>query len=291
MTTILQYTLSGLAIGGVYALVALGFHIMWSTAKAVNFAHGDTLMIGAVLAVMGVDAGMPVWLACALSILAGGAFGVALERIAVRPFTAEANSIGWMLSTIAIGIMAESLATMQFGGFSRALYSPGVDRPINVFGAGVYAQELLIPAVAVALTLGLGLMQKRTLIGRAMRAVAHDKRAAALMGVNVGRIVAISFGLSALLGAGAGVLVAPVIQASATMGVLLGLKGFAVAIIGGITSAPGVLIAGLLFGVLEKFVEGYISTAAREIVAFSVMIAVLLVFPQGLFGKRETVKV
>lgn len=291
MTTILQYTLSGLAIGGVYALVALGFHIMWSTAKAVNFAHGDTLMIGAVLAVMGVDAGMPVWLACALAILAGGAFGVALERIAVRPFTAEANSIGWMLSTIAIGIMAESLATMQFGGFSRALHSPGVDRPINVFGAGVYVQELLIPAVAVALTLGLGLMQKRTLIGRAMRAVAHDKRAAALMGVNVGRIVAISFGLSALLGAGAGVLVAPVIQASATMGVLLGLKGFAVAIIGGITSAPGVLIAGLAFGVLEKFVEGYISTAAREIVAFSVMIAVLLVFPQGLFGKRETVKV
>ncbi|GBD48840.1 branched-chain amino acid ABC transporter permease [Methylopila sp. Yamaguchi] len=291
MTTILQYTLSGLAIGGVYALVALGFHIMWSTAKAVNFAHGDTLMIGAVLAVMGVDAGMPVWLACGLSILAGGAFGVALERIAVRPFTAEANSIGWMLSTIAIGIMAESLATMQFGGFSRALHSPGVDRPLNVFGAGVYAQELLIPAVAVALTLGLGLMQKRTLIGRAMRAVAHDKRAAALMGVNVGRIVAISFGLSALLGAGAGVLVAPVIQASATMGVLLGLKGFAVAIIGGITSAPGVLVAGLLFGVLEKFVEGYISTAAREIVAFSVMIAVLLVFPQGLFGKRETVKV
>lgn len=291
MTTILQYTLSGLAIGGIYALVALGFHIMWSTAKAVNFAHGDTLMIGAVLAVMGVDAGMPVWLACALSILAGGAFGVALERIAVRPFTAEANSIGWMLSTIAIGIMAESLATMQFGGFSRALHSPGVDRPINVFGAGVYAQELLIPAVAVALTLGLGLMQKRTLIGRAMRAVAHDKRAAALMGVNVGRIVAISFGLSALLGAGAGVLVAPVIQASATMGVLLGLKGFAVAIIGGITSAPGVLVAGLAFGVLEKFVEGYVSTAAREIVAFSVMIAVLLVFPQGLFGKRETVKV
>ncbi|HEY0291298.1 MAG TPA: branched-chain amino acid ABC transporter permease [Hansschlegelia sp.] len=291
MTTILQYTLSGLAIGGIYSLVALGFHIMWSTAKAVNFAHGDTLMIGAVLAVMGVDAGLPVWLACTLSILAGAAFGVVLERVAVRPFTAESSSIGWMLSTIAIGIMVESLATMQFGGFSRALPSPGVSRPISVLGAGVYAQELLIPAVAVVLTLGLGLMQKRTLVGRAMRAVAHDKRAAALMGINVNRIVAISFGLSSLLGAGAGVLVAPVIQASATMGLLLGLKGFAVAIIGGITSAPGVLVAGLTFGILEKFVEGYVSTAAREIVAFSVMIAVLLVFPQGLFGKRETVKV
>lgn len=291
MTTILQYTLSGLAIGGVYALVALGFHIMWSTAKAVNFAHGDTLMIGAVLAVIGIDAGLPVWLACALSIAAGGIFGVALERVAVRPFTAEASSIGWMLSTIAIGIMAESLATLQFGGFSRPLPSPGVDKAISVFGAGVYPQELLIPAVAVALTVALGLLQRRTLIGRAMRAVAHDKRAAALMGINVNRIVAASFGLASLLGAGAGVLVAPVIQASATMGLLLGLKGFAVAIIGGVTSAPGVLVAGLAFGVLEKFVEGFGSTAAREIVAFGVMIAVLLVFPQGLFGKREAAKV
>jgi len=283
--------LSGLAIGGIYALVALGFHIMWSSAKAVNFAHGDTLMLGAVLAVLGVDAGLPLAVACALGVVAGAVFGVLLERFAVRPFATSSTSIGWMLTTIAVGVMIESLATIQFGGFSRPLPSPGVKSAIHIFGAGVYPQELVIPVVAILIMIGLRLMQRHTLVGRAMQAVAHDKRAAALMGINVNRIVAFSFGLASLLGAAAGVLVAPVIQVSATMGTLVGLKGFAVAIIGGITSAPGVVIVGLAFGVMEKFVEGYISTAAREIIGFGVMILVLLVFPQGLFGTREVTKV
>ena len=291
MTTALQYTLSGLAIGGIYALVALGFHIMWSAARAVNFAHGDTLMIGAVLAVLGVDAGLPLPLACLLAIAAGGIFGVLLERFAVRPFTGTNASIGWMLTTIAVGIMIESLATMQFGGFSRPLPSPGIAKAISIGGAGIYPQELLIPAVAVLAMIGFRLLQKRTLVGRAMQAVAHNRQAASLMGIDVNRMVMLSFGLAALFGAAAGVLVAPVIQASATMGVLLGLKGFAVAIIGGITSAPGVVVAGLAFGIMEKFVEGYVSTAAREIVGFGTMILVLLAFPQGLFGKREIFKV
>jgi branched-chain amino acid transport system permease protein len=291
VTTTIQYILSGLAIGGIYALVALGFHIMWSSAKAVNFAHGDTLMLGAVLAVLGVDAGLPLAVACALGVAAGAVFGVLLERFAVRPFATSSTSIGWMLTTIAVGVMIESLATIQFGGFSRPLPSPGVKSAIHIFGAGVYPQELIIPVVAVLIMIGLRLMQRHTLVGRAMQAVAHDKRAAALMGINVNRIVAFSFGLASLLGAAAGVLVAPVIQVSATMGTLVGLKGFAVAIIGGITSAPGVVIVGLGFGVMEKFVEGYISTAAREIIGFGIMIVVLLAFPQGLFGKREVTKV
>src|SRR6202011_2343305 len=232
VATIIQYVLSGLAIGGIYALVALGFHIMWSAANAVNFAHGDTLMLGAVLAVLGVDAGMPLAVACLLAIIAGGIFGVVLERFAVQPFTATTTSIGWMLTTIAVGVMIEALATLQFGGFSRPLPSPGVNSAVHILGAGVYPQELVIPVVAILVTIGLNLMQQHTLIGRAMRAVALDKRAAALMGINVNRIVAFSFGLASLLGGAAGVLVAPVIQVSASMGALLGLKGFAVAIIG-----------------------------------------------------------
>jgi branched-chain amino acid transport system permease protein len=291
VTTTIQYLLSGLAIGGIYALVALGFHIMWSAAKAVNFAHGDTLMIGAVLAVIGIDAGLPLAVACLLGVVAGAVFGILLERFAVRPFATTSTSIGWMLTTIAVGVMIEALATIQFGGFSRPLPSPGVKSAIHIFGAGVYPQELVIPVVAILIMIGLRLMQRHTLVGRAMQAVAHDKRAAALMGINVNRIVALSFGLASMLGAAAGVLVGPVIQVSATMGTLVGLKGFAVAIIGGITSAPGVVIVGLGFGVMEKFVEGYISSAAREIIGFGVMILVLLVFPQGLFGKREVTKV
>ena len=286
-----QYILAGLAIGGIYALVALGFHIMWSAARAVNFAHGDTLMLGAVLAIMGLDAGLPLWLACTLSLVASCLFGVLLERFAIRPFATHSMSIGWMLTTMAAGIMLEALVTMRFGGFSRPLPSPGIERAISILGAGIYPQELLIPLAAILSVIGLGILRKRTLIGRAMQAVAFDRRAAALMGINVNGVVAFSFALAATLGGAAGILVAPVTQASASMGLILGLKGFAVAIIGGITSAPGVLIAGLGFGVVEKFVEGYISTAAREIVGFGLTILVLLVFPQGLLGKREIFKV
>jgi branched-chain amino acid transport system permease protein len=291
MQAVVQYVLSGLAIGGIYALVALGFHIMWSAARAVNFAHGDTLMLGAVLTIMGIDAGLPLSIAVALSIAASCLFGVLLERFAVRPFAKTSASIGWMLTTIAVGIMLEALVTMRFGGFSRALPSPGVTHAISIFGAGVYPQELLIPVVAILVMVLFGWVRRRTLIGRAMQAVSFDRSAAALMGINVNAIFALSFGLAAALGGAAGILVAPVTQASATMGLILGLKGFAVAIIGGITSAPGVVIAGLGFGILEKFVEGYISTAAREIIGFSVTILVLLIFPQGLFGKREVFKV
>lgn len=291
MQAAIQYFLSGLAIGGIYALVALGFHIMWSAAKAVNFAHGDTLMLGAVLTIMGIDAGLPMPVAAAAALVASCIFGVLLERFAVRPFAKSATSIGWMLTTIAVGIMLEALVTMQFGGFSRPLASPGVAGAISIFGAGVYPQELVIPVVAVAAMLAFVWMQRRTLIGRAMQAVAFDRNAAALMGINVSRIFALSFAIAATLGGAAGILVAPVTQASATMGLILGLKGFAVAIIGGITSAPGVVIAGLAFGIIEKFVEGYISTAAREIIGFSLTILVLLIFPQGLFGKREVFKV
>jgi branched-chain amino acid transport system permease protein len=290
MQAAVQYILAGLAIGGIYALVALGFHIMWSAARAVNFAHGDTLMLGAVLAIMGLDAGLPLWLACTLSLVASCLFGVLLERFAIRPFATHAMSIGWMLTTMAVGIMLEALVTMRFGGFSRPLPSPGIERSISFLGAGVYPQELLIPLAAILSVIGLGILRKRTLIGRAMQAVAFDRRAAALMGINVNGVVAFSFALAATLGGAAGILVAPVTQASASMGLILGLKGFAVAIIGGITSAPGVLIAGLGFGVVEKFVEGYISTAAREIVGFGLTILVLLVFPQGLLGKREIFK-
>ncbi|ADH90872.1 inner-membrane translocator [Ancylobacter novellus DSM 506] len=291
MSTVAQYVLSGLAIGGIYALVALGFHIMWSAARAVNFAHGDTLMIGGLLAAYLVASGWPLALACALAILVGGLFGFVLERLAVRPFAHQPNSIGWMLTTIAVGIMVESYATIETQGYALPLPSPGVAGSVQVLGAGLYPQELAIPVIALAAMLGLQALQRHTLIGRAMQAVAHNKNAAALMGINVDLVVAFSFSLASLLGAAAGVLIAPVVQASATMGLLPGLKGFAVAIMGGITSAPGVVITGLAYGVIEKFVEGYVSTAAREIVGFSLMIVVLLAFPQGLFGKREVAKV
>jgi branched-chain amino acid transport system permease protein len=291
MTEIIQYLVSGVSMGGVYALVAIGFHIMWASARAVNFAHGESVMLAAVITVVLRDHGVPTPLAALAAILVCVAFGIALERLAIRPFARQAQSIGWMLTTIAFGIMLESYATISFGSFARPLPSPLVDTPIHILGAGVFLQEFVIPIVALLVLALLVLFQKRTQLGRAMRAVAFNSTAAGLVGINVNRIMIFSFALAAGIGGLAGLLAAPVIQASASMGFILGLQGFAVAIIGGITSAYGVVIAGFLYGIVEKLVDGYISTAAREAIGFSLVILVLMIWPQGLFGKKDLVKV
>lgn len=291
MSAILQYVLSGLATGAVYSLIGLGFSIMWSASRAANFAHGDVVMLGAVLAVVLVGMGVPLVASIPLVVVACIVYGVVIERLAVRPFAKDATGIGWMLSTIAIGIMLESYVTISFGSFARPLPTPLIEKPITLLGAGIYPQELLIPVFAVAFLLGLEAFYRHTMVGRAIRAVAFNPMAAGLMGINVKRMTAISFGIAAGLAGIAGILIAPIAQASATMGLLLGLKGFAVAIIAGITRARGVVIMGLLYGVLEKFVEGYISSAAREAIGFTVIIVLLFAFPQGIFGKAETVKV
>ena len=291
MSAFLQYVFSGLSIGAIYGLVGLGFYMMWSTCRAVNFAHGDVLMLGAVLAVVLLDQQVPLFIGIPLAIIACAVFGMILERFAVRPFTKKSSDINWMLTTIAIGIMLESFVNITFGSFARALPSPGVDKAITFAGAGVYPQELLLPVFAIAAMLLLETFYRKTMVGRAMRAVAYDRMAASLMGVNVNKITMIAFGLAGAFGGFAGILIAPIIQVSASMGVLLGLKGFAVAIIAGISNPVGVVVTGLLYGVMEKFVEGYISTAAREVVGFSIMILMLLLFPQGVFGRKEIAKV
>lgn len=291
MSSIVQYFLSGLAIGGVYALVGLGFYIMWSAARAVNFAHGDTLMLGGVLTITAVGFGVWMPLSILLAVLITIAFGLAIERIGVRPFAKHSGSIGWMLCTIAIGIMIETYVTVNFGAFARPMYSPMMERPLFILGAGIYPQEIFIMLFAIVFVIFLELFYRRTQLGRALRAVAFNREASGMMGINVPRITAFAFGLAGGLGGFAGVLVGPVTSVSATMGILIGLKGFVVFIMSGVSSAYGVVAIGLTFGVIEKFVEGYGSTTAREMVVFSLAIVVLLIFPQGIFGRKDVLKV
>mgnify|MGYP001453132842 CR=1 FL=1 len=286
-----QYILGGLTIGAVYALVGLGFCIMWSAVRAVNFAHGDSLMLGAVLAVVFMWSGLPLFFGIPLAIAISALFGIVLERFAVRPLNTGPAPIGWMLSTIAVGLMLEAFVTIKFGADPRALPSPLMDRPLQILGAGIYPLELLIPVFAVLLLWALDLFYRRTMLGRAMRAVALNPMAAGLMGIDVNKIAAVAFAAAAALGAVAGILIAPVIQVSATMGLLLGLKGFLVAIIAGITHARGIVAVGLGYGVFERVVEGIASTAARDVAGFSLMIILLLLFPQGISGKTEVQKV
>ncbi|MDO9710411.1 branched-chain amino acid ABC transporter permease [Paracraurococcus lichenis] len=291
MEAILQYLLTGLSVGSVYAMVGLGFYVMWSAAKAVNFNFGDIVMLGAVLTVVQLDVGMPLPVACLGAVLAAGLLAAVIERGFVRPFNREANAIGWMLTTIAVGTMIESATTALFGSNPRRLETPLVQAPLRIGGSGIYPQELLLPVALVLVAGGLEFFYRRTVTGRAMRAVAYNRTAAGLVGIDADRMTLLSFGLAGLLGALSGVLIGPVIQASATMGAIIGLKGFLVAIIAGIANARGVVIAGVLYGVSEKFIEAYLSTAARDAIGFSLMVLLLLLFPHGLFGKAEFKKV
>jgi branched-chain amino acid transport system permease protein len=288
---IVQYLLTGLSAGSVYGLIALGFYVMWSAAKAVNFTYGEMFMIGGVLTVVLMELGLPLPIAALVAIATAAAAGAIIERAFVRPFNREANSIGWMLTTIAVGIMLESAATATYGPLGRPLPTPLVEQPLRIGGSGIYPQELLLPVAAIAVTLALEFFYKRTVLGRAMRAVSFNRVAAGLVGIDADRITLLAFAIAGALGALAGFLIAPVVQASASMGVIVGLKGFMVAIIAGIANARGVVIVGILYGVTEKFIEGFLSTAARDAIGFTLMILLLLLFPQGLFGRAEVRKV
>ena len=291
MVEIFQYLLNGLTIGGIYALVALGFYMMWEVSKAANFTHGDVYMAGAITAVVLVAHGIPLLLAGLLAMIVAAALGALVERFLVRPFNTEPNAIGWMLTTIAIGIMLESGATQTYGSLGRPLPSPLAVSPIRFGGAGIYPQELLLPVAAIAVMFGLEAFYKRTTLGRAMRAVAFNRTAAGLMGINPDRMALIAFAMAAAIGALAGILISPVVPALPTMGAVIGLKAFMVAIVAGIANARGVVVVGIAFGVIEKLIEGYISTGARDSIGFTLMILVLLAFPQGIFGRREVAKV
>jgi branched-chain amino acid transport system permease protein len=279
-----QLVFSGLALGSMYALVALGYNITYATSRTVNFSQGQSVMVGAVVAYgLHVAAGWPLLLTVVVTLLALAALGVLVERIAVRPFLAS-SSIAWLLSTIAVGIIAENVTMVVFGKDARAFPSALTLRPWTVLGAGVYPQELLVPVVGIAIMGLVELAFRRTLAGKALRAVAFSHDAAGLMGINVSRTITAAYALSSVLAGIAGILLAPLLNVSATMGTTMGLKAFAVAIIGGIESARGIVVAGILYGVFEAIVAGYLGTGVREILGFALVIVVLLLRPWGLFG-------
>jgi branched-chain amino acid transport system permease protein len=286
-----QLLVAGVALGSMYGLVALGYHITWVTSRTMNFSQGHTVMAGAVVAyALVVGLGWPLLPAAAATLAAAAALGLAVERVAVRPFFRSASP-AWLLSTIACGIIGENAAMLAFGKDARAFPSALTERPILVGGAGFYPQELLLPVVGLALMGGVQLFYHRSAYGKQLKAVAWNAEAAALMGIDVSRAVMAAYALSAVLAGVAGVLLAPLLNVAATMGTIIGLKAFAVAIIGGLGSASGIVLAGLGYGLVEAFVAGYVSTGAREIVGFALVILVLLVRPWGLLGRAPARRV
>jgi branched-chain amino acid transport system permease protein len=281
-----QLVVSGLALGCIYSLVALGYNITFTTSKTLNFAQGSAMMLGAVIAlILIVDWGWPTIPAAVVAIILLGAFGLVLERLAVRPFV-NRGSMAWVMSTLAVGIIVENAAMLVFGKSPRGLPSVLAQDPVTIAGAGVYPLELLIPVVVLVVAWGARLFYGSTMLGRALRATAFDREASLAVGINVNRMVGLSYALSSMLAAVGGVLIGPLIGVSSSMGFLIGLKAFAVAIIGGLEHPLGILVASLAYGVIENLVGGYLGSSAKEIFGFGLVILVLCTRPTGLFGGR-----
>jgi branched-chain amino acid transport system permease protein len=282
---------SGLGLGSMYGLMALGFHVTYAVSNTVNFSQGSSMMLGAVLGyTFGIKFGWPMPLAVAMSLALCALFGLVVERALVRPF-AERGSNAWLMATVAGGIVLDNIVLFTFGKEPRAFPSFLAQKPISLFGSGVFPLQLIIPLVGIGIAVALHLAFHYTRLGKALLAVVQNKDAARLMGINVRRAIAFSFALSTALAGLAGLLIAPLFSVHSEMGMLFGIKAFAVAILGGVTSASGVMLAGILYGLLEALITAYAGSTYTQIVAFTVVIIALAVMPNGLLGRAATKKV
>ena len=288
---ILSSIITGLGLGAMYGLLALGFHITYAVSNTVNFSQGSSMMLGAVLGyTFGVTLGWPMPVAIIFTLILCGVFGLAVERFLVRPFV-ERGSNGWLMATLAGGIVLDNLVQATYGKEPRSFPSFLTENPITVFGVGAFPLQLIIPLVGVIAAAILSFVLLKTKYGKAMSAVVQKPEAAKLMGIDTRMVIAASFAVSTMLAGVGGLLIAPLFNVSATMGVVFGIKAFATAILGGINSAWGVVIAGMLYGLIEALTTAFFGSAYTQIVAFSMIIIVLFIMPNGLFGRAALKKV
>jgi branched-chain amino acid transport system permease protein len=282
---------TGLAVGSMYGLIALGYHVTYVVSNTVNFSQGSSMMLGAVLGyTLAVKYGWPLPLAAAMALLLCALFGLLVERVLVRPF-AERGSNSWLMATVAGGIVLDNIVLFTFGKEPRGFPSILAQKPIQLFGTGVFPLQLIIPLVGLGIAVALSLALHHTRLGKALLAVVQNKDAARLMGINVRVAITCSFALSTALAALAGLLIAPLFSVHSDMGTLFGIKAFAVAILGGISSASGVMLAGILYGLIEAMVTSFAGSTYTQIVAFAVVILALAVMPNGLLGRAAIKKV
>lgn len=284
MIYFLQTLVGGLGMGAVYALVAMGFSIVYRTMGLVNFAHADVVMIGAFLAAtFFVTMHLPFVVALVGAIVVTGVIGLAIERV-LRPLESKDLNL-MLLGTIGFGIMLQSAAILVWGSFGIAVPTPIPNLPLDLGGVIVTTYQMLVLAVSAVAMLLLYLFLDRTKLGTAMQAAAMDRSAATAMGVNVATSNAIAFVIGSAIAALAGALVGPLLYVNPTLGVYVGIKGFAAAILGGFGSIPGAIVGGLIFGLIEAFAAGPLS-AYSELLTFVVFALAMMVRQTGIFGER-----
>jgi branched-chain amino acid transport system permease protein len=283
---LVQFLLTGLTVGAIYALVALGFAIIYNASQVINFAQGEFVMIGGMASAAFVESGLPLLLAAPLAVAGAMLVGIALEKLAVEP-ARGAPVVTLIIITIGASILLRGLAALVWDKKIHSVPAFSGEAPIRIGGATLLPQTLWVLGATVVTVALLWWFFNRTLAGKAILAVSHNRLAAQLMGISVRRVLLVSFALSAALGALAGVLIAPISFTTWDVGVMLGLKGFAAAILGGMGSGPGAIIGGLALGLIESLGAGYLSSAYKDVFAFIIILAALIFLPDGLAGRRR----
>lgn len=287
----MQQLLNGLSIGSIYALFAIGFTLVFGILDRLNLAHPAVFAAGALVGIELVDAaGLSVWLALPVVAVVGGLLGLVVERVAFRPLRDRPDAhFAGLIASIAAGGMLVALLQWRYGPDTRR-FPAGTfpEQGYELLGARITLLQVVILAVSVLLMVGLTLLVARSGLGRSMRAVAENPTAARVVGVDVERVTATTFAISAALGAVAGALFAMnVNSAQLDMGAAIELKGLAVIVVGGMGSLPGALVGGLLLGLAEVFAVQHVGSSWRDLVAFGLLFLLLVVRPQGLFGSRR----
>ncbi len=288
----MQQIVNGLTLGSAYALIALGYTMVYGVLRLINFAHGEIYMIGAFIGlIVGQSCELPFSLILAIAMAGSSVCGVVLEGIAYRPLR-DAPRLAALISAIGMSIFLENLALVIMGPQTRAFLIPFEVKQLRVGTLCVNSFDLLILVTCVVLMIGLYLLVHRTKIGKAMRAVAQDKDTARLMGIDVNHVIRVTFAVGSALAGAAGVLVGMNFNAvDPTMGTMPGLKGFVAAVLGGIGNIPGAVAGGVVLGVAEVMGVALFRSEWRDAIAFAILAIVLLVKPSGILGENLQEKV
>ena len=290
MEILAQLIVSGIALGMIYAVIAFGYQLTFATSSTLNFGQGEALMLGALVGLTLVGH-MSYWLMIPLVLVFGALQGVFVERVAVLPALKTKSEFGWIMTTISLAIIFKNVAENIWGHDDLTFPSPLPTEPLQFYGIRVLPMEILVVLGALAIMIAVEIFNRKSIYGKAVVATSNDRDAAGLMGINTGVVITFSYALSSMTAAFAGVLVAPLTLTGATMGVVLGLKAFAVAIIGGLNSGMGVIGGGLLLGIAETTTGYYISTGYKDVPGLLLLLLVLAIKPAGMFGKSVIKKV
>lgn len=289
---ILQFLITGMTTGAIYALVALGFTIIYNASDVVNFAQGEFVMMGAMSTIFlaAGDSGLPIPLAAATSVVLVICVGILLQRFAIAP-ARGASVVTTIIITIGASIFLRGVALVVWGKDIHAMEHFSGEAPIHIGNATLLPQNLWVMGGTALMVLGVHYFFHHTMQGKAILACSYNRDAAKLMGINVGLMMLVAYGLSALLGAMAGILVTPISFTSYDAGVMLGLKGFSAAILGGMGNPMGAVVGGLLLGLIESLSAGLISSGYKDAIGFIILLLVLFIRPSGLMGKRSSDRV